>query len=299
MSDPIGDAASQDAFEGDSGIAAASQAYQFDSPDVGDAMLNTGVAGATVRPYEEPVAGAQLNSDVFQTQMQSSMFTSATAAMADNAMSNLTDAIDSTAQQQGLIPADPGADYPTPQWQQGGQFSGGGGSTGSSAFDTAVDNAVTKTLGDWAQTPEPAAGDTGSSISDPAYNTQGTSTTTHDTTVDPNSPTADTTDLNITKSIASFETAYSGADGGAATHGLYALGSDPVSSRLGDNSDIWASPLGGIDASGSMAARAEDVKWGFTPSNQAQANADNSDMWNTPVGGFFSHGSTPDSANDF
>jgi hypothetical protein len=154
-------------------------------------------------------------------------------------------------------------------------------------------------LGDWAQTPEPAAGDTGSSISDPAYNTQGTSTTTHDTTVDPNSPTADTTDLNITKSIASFETAYSGVDGGAATHGLYALGSDPVSSRLGDNSDIWASPLGGIDASGSVAARAEDIKWGFTPSTKDQAKADNSDMWETPTGGFFSHGSTPNSANDF
>jgi hypothetical protein len=94
------DAAAQDAFEGDSGIAADSQLYSFDHPDVGDADLNTGVAGTTVRPNDEPVEGAQLNTDMAGAEMDPQMaagMSQANAQLGPSMLDNMRGAISDNA----------------------------------------------------------------------------------------------------------------------------------------------------------------------------------------------------------
>jgi hypothetical protein len=93
VSDPVGDQYSADAWEGDSGQADANQAYTFDSPELpAGATLNQGVPGTTVRPGDDPVVGAQLNADVFQTEMdpaQTNATYSANAALPANLLGAL------------------------------------------------------------------------------------------------------------------------------------------------------------------------------------------------------------------
>jgi hypothetical protein len=105
------DAAAQDAFEGDSGIAANNQAYSFDSPDTGDASLNTGVAGTTVRPNDEPVAGAELNTDMAGAEMDPQMAASLSQAnaqlgpsMLDNMRSSISDNAPSNSTTSPTVP---------------------------------------------------------------------------------------------------------------------------------------------------------------------------------------------------
>jgi hypothetical protein len=106
MSDPIGDADTGDAFGG-SEAASDSQAYQFDSPDPGDAGLNTGVAGATVGP-EQPIEGANTYSDSYSTNLDpnslSGMF-GANNSLPGDMLNNMKSAISDNAPPEANMPS--------------------------------------------------------------------------------------------------------------------------------------------------------------------------------------------------
>lgn len=131
MSSPFSDQYEADAWEGDSGLAQANQAYTFDSPALpAGVSLNQGVAGTTVKPYEDPVPGAVLNGDAFTTEMNPSdlsQLTKSNDALGPGLLTNARSAIGSASQSadtQGPEPLPPVASQP-PSWFSGAGYGGG------------------------------------------------------------------------------------------------------------------------------------------------------------------------------
>jgi hypothetical protein len=165
MSDPIGDADTGDAFGG-SEAASDSQAYQFDSPDPGDAGLNTGVAGATVGP-EQPIEGANTYSDAYSTNLDpnslSGMF-GANNSLPGDMLNNMRDAISSEGSSQGPSEISP-SDSSTPfganssstsgfpssltPWNQSTSLAMGGSPPSNEPGLQATQQAMDKSLSGW------------------------------------------------------------------------------------------------------------------------------------------------------
>jgi hypothetical protein len=138
VSDPIGDADGGDAFGG-SQAASDSQAYQFDSPDPGDAGLNTGVAGATVGP-EQPIEGANTYSDSYSTNFDpnslSGMF-GANNSLPGDMLNNMKSAISDNAPPEASMSSNVPPISDDPQTMQPrddlGRFSSYGASSSSTS----------------------------------------------------------------------------------------------------------------------------------------------------------------------
>jgi hypothetical protein len=187
MSDPIGDADTGDAFGG-SQAASDSQAYQFDSPDPGDAGLNTGVAGATVGP-EQPIEGANTYSDAYSTNFDpnslSGMF-GANNSLPGDMLNNMKSAISDNAPPDSdvgsTVPPIPPSDSSLPfgassssssgfpssftPWTQSTSMAMSGSPPSDDPAQMATQQAMDKSLSGWGS--KDNSGDTGDALTQPS-----------------------------------------------------------------------------------------------------------------------------------
>lgn len=187
MSDPIGDADTGDAFGG-SQAASDSQAYQFDSPDPGDAGLNTGVAGATVGP-EQPIEGANTYSDAYSTNFDpnslSGMF-GANNSLPGDMLNNMKSAISDNAPPDSdvgsTVPPIPPSDSSGPfgassssssgfpasftPWTQSTSMAMSGSPPSDDPAQMATQQAMDKSLSGWGS--KDNSGDTGDALTQPS-----------------------------------------------------------------------------------------------------------------------------------
>jgi hypothetical protein len=187
VSDPIGDADGGDAFGG-SQAAADSQAYQFDSPDPGDAGLNTGVAGATVGP-EQPIEGANTYSDSYSTNFDpnslSGMF-GANNSLPGDMLNNMKSAISDNAPPDSdvgsTVPPIPPSDSSEPfgassssisgfpasltPWTQSTSMAMSGSPPSDDPAQMATQQAMDKSLSGWGSRDN--SGDTGDALTKPS-----------------------------------------------------------------------------------------------------------------------------------